>query len=313
MKSSLKILFVFGIIFALMVGLFVGLSMKIGDVNQNDYAGTMAKINNYKKAQSSVTGSEIENQLLSDTVRLKNMQNYLRYYYTTSVKMAGDIRFSIDQANASEAFKNKYSQEITELGSYEKSFDLARIDLLIALRACLNPEKCDPLLLSEFVNQASNVIAQLNFRNSVVLDFIDILDSYLKENKTLNLEGLTNAHDLLMYNELNSGIMTRNKLVINSFNNKVFLSGVKNQKLVDPTSLKDLMKKDLEKLALLDAEVPYLKDSEKIGVDDIRKLGLDDIGKLGFIDSDKLGNFDSEKPINFNKGVEKLGRPFWNY
>ena len=77
MKSSGQLLIVFGIIFALMIGLFIGLSLKIGNVNQSGIAGTLTKINNFKKAQSSITGVEIEDQLLRDTVRLKNMQNYL--------------------------------------------------------------------------------------------------------------------------------------------------------------------------------------------------------------------------------------------
>ena len=75
MKSSVKLLFVFGIIFAGIIGLFIGLSFKIGKVNEIEVSGTIAKINNYRKTQSSITATEISNQLLSDTARLKNMQN----------------------------------------------------------------------------------------------------------------------------------------------------------------------------------------------------------------------------------------------
>ena len=304
MKSSGPIYIVFGIIVALMIGLFIGLSLKIGNVNQSDISGTLTKINNFKKAQGAISGTEIHDQLLSDSIRLKNMQNYLRYYYTTSVKMAGDIRFSIDEANGAEVFKNKYLKEISNLDSYEKSFAPARIDLLIALRACLNPEKTDPHLLSEFVNRASNVIAQLNFRNRVVLDFIDVLDLYLKDNKSANLQGLTRAHDLLIYNELNNGFMTNDKLLIKSLNNLAFLSGIKNQKMVDPLDLKNLIKQDLDKLALLDADVPGLKGMEK--------FSLNDVDKLVFIDSGKLDNVDLKMPLNVKINTEKLGSPFWN-
>ena len=203
--------------------------------------------------------------------------------------MAGDIRFSIDEANSAEAFKNKYIKELADLVSYEKSFAMARIDLLIALRGCLNPDKTNPLLLGEFINQASNVIARMNFGNRVVLDFIDIVDSYIKENKSVNLPGLTRAHDLLMYNELNTGLMTRDKLVLKSFNNKVFLVNVKDQKFVDSKGLTDLIKKDLEQLASMDAEIPALKSVGKLDLYDLEKLGLQDVEKLGLLDQEKFG------------------------
>ena len=310
MKSSVKLLFVFGIIFAGIIGLFIGLSFKLGKVNEIEVSGTIAKINNYRKTQSSITATEISNQLLSDTARLKNMQNYLRFYYATSVKMAGDIRFSIDEANADQVFKNKYIKEIGDLVSYEKSFAPARTDLLIALRACLNPEKTDPLLLSEFINQANNVIARMNFRNRVILDFIGILDSYITKNKTMDLHGLTRAHDLLMYNELYTCLKTRDKLVLKSFDKKGFLSGDKNQNLADPKGLTDLMKKDLEKLTLMDTEIPALKNSEKLGFDDVEKIVwkvAGDAEKLGLMDAEKLGAFDSQKLGSFFDDSEKLG------
>ena len=309
MKSSVKLLFVFGIIFALIIGLFVGLSFKIGNINQTEISGTIAKVNNYRKAQIEATGTNISSQLLSDTLRLKNMQNYLRFHYATSAKMAGDIRFSIDEANADQGFKNKYSKEISDLVTYERSFAPARTDLLIALRACLNPGKTDPLLFGEFINQANNVIARMNFQNRIILDFVDILDSYLRENKTMHLNGLTRAHDLLLYNELYTGLKTRDKLVLKSFSKKGFLSVDKNQKLVDPKGLADLMKKDLEKLSLLDAEIPALKDGEKLGFDDLEKIVwrmAGDAEKLGLMDSEKLGAFDSEK-LGGTADSEKLG------
>ena len=315
MKSSVKLLFVFGIIFALILGLFVGRSVKLGNINQTEISGTIAKVNNYRKAQLAATETNISSQLLSDTDMLKNMQNYLRFYYATSAKMAVDIRFSIDEANADQGFKNKYINEISDLVTYEKSFAPARSDLLIALRASLNPGKADPLLLGEFINQANNVIARMNFRNRVILDFIDILDSYIKENKTIDLPGLTRAHDLLMYNELYTGLKTRDKLVLKSFHKKGFLSDVKNQKLVGPQGLTDLIKKDLEKLALMDAEIPALKNSENLGFDNVEKIVLSVAGDskmpgiiYGLMDSDKLGAFDSEKLGGcFECDSEKLG------
>ena len=290
----------------MVIGLFIGLSFKIGKVSEYEVSGTMAKINNYQKAQSSLTGNEIANQLLSDTVRLRNMQNYMRYYYATSVKMSGDMDFLITEANANEAFRNKYTKEISEFVSYQKSFEPARIYMLIALRACLNPTKTDPKLLSEFVNQASNEIAQINFKNRVILDFIDILDLYIKENKSSNVKGLIKAHDLLMYNQVYNGVMTRDKFMVKSFSSKEFYSDIKNEKMVDPDKLADLMKKDIQKLASLNEQILGEKNSEKLIMDDIDKLVMEDTKKIDLLTPEKPGTINWEKLGSVKRQAERF-------
>jgi hypothetical protein len=306
MKSSIKILLVFAVIFAMVIGIFIGLSSKIGTVSDSDVSGTMAKINNYQKAQSSITGSEIANQLLSDTVRLKNMQNYMRYYYATSVKMSGDMDFLISEANANENFKNKYTQEISEFVSYKESFEPARINMLIALRACLNPTKTDPQLLSVFINQASNEIAQINFKNRVILDFIDILDLYIKENKGSNVKGLSRAHDLLMYNQVYNGVMTRDKLMVKSFSSKEFYSDIKTQKMVDPDQLAELMKKDIQKLTSFNEQILGTKNSEKLIMDDIDKLVMEDTKKIDLVIPEKSATINWEKLGSVKREAERF-------
>jgi len=311
MKTSTKLFIAFGFTFALMVGFLIGISINYPKVDESLASGTITKLNNYKKTLDTKSEIQIKNELISDTSKLKSLQNYLKFYYMTTAKMAGDIRFSLDEANAVESFKNLHKKEIENISGYEKTLSAARTDLLIALRACQNPDKTDPVMLKEFLNQANNVVAQLSFRNSTVLEFIDVLAAYINENKNDKLQGLRRAHDLLTYNEINSAVMTRNKPVLMSFNKKGYLSEVKNQKFVNDKALSAMIEQDLGKLVILDKAV-LNSDTEKLGLMDSEKLGqeLTDSEKLGasFTDSEKLGIIytDSEK-LGFVFDSEKLG------
>lgn len=303
MKTSSKLFITFGIIFALVVGFLIGIAINYPKVDESLTAGTIKKIKNYKATLNTKNEIQIKNELLSDTAKLKSLQNYLKFYYLTTTKLAMDIDYSIDKVNSVESFKTLHTNDIDNLLSYKKSLLSAKSDLLIAFRACISPDKIDPVLLKEFLNQSNNVIAQLNFRNSTVLDFINILALYINQNKGDKLQGLRSAHDLLYYNEINFAMMTRNKLILLSLNKKGYLSEVKDKKLFDSNTLTEMIQQDLERLAIFDREVLNC-DKEKLGFMDSESLGS------LLLDSDKLGaNFpDSERLGSLLLDSEKLGR-----
>ncbi len=310
MKTSSKLLTIFGIIFALVVGFLIGISINYPKVDESLASGTIKKIKNYKASLNTKNEIQIKNELLSDTTKLKSLQNYLKFYYLTTTKMAMDIDYSIDEVNAVESFKTLHTSDIDNLLSYEKSLVKAKSDLLIAYRASMKPDKIDPVLFKELLNQASNVIAQLNFHNNKVLDFINILATYIKDNKEDKLQGLRKAHDLLYYNEIYLATMTKNKLILSSLNKKDYLSGVKNLELADMGTLTKIIEQDLDRLAIFDHEVLNC-DKEDLGFMDSESLGsiLLDSDKLGavFTDAEKLGRILDSETLGIVLDSEKLG------
>ena len=150
MKTSAKLFITLGIIFALVIGFFIGISVSYPKADKGLTSATITKINNYRKFLSATSEINLKNVLVSDTVQRKFLQNYFRFYYITTAKMSGDIRFSIDEANAAESFKNLHKKEIENLVAYEKTLSIARTDLMIALRATINPEKADPSKTGKF-------------------------------------------------------------------------------------------------------------------------------------------------------------------
>jgi hypothetical protein len=322
MKTSGKLLSVFGIIAGLIVGFFIGISVEYPKVDNNMVSGTIGKVNNYRKAQSSITEIELKNELISDTVKLKAIQQYLNFYYLTAVKMSGDIQFVISEANAVEAFKTTNQRSITNLSSYAKFLSSARTDLLLAIAVSKEPAKTDPVMLKDILNQANNMIAQLNFKNKTVLEFIDLLALYINDNKTDNIEELKKAHDQLVLNEINSAIITHDKPIIKSFDKKELFSDVEKLTFFDRQSLDNLMKQDIEKLGSWDVETLGIFDTEKLGVTDKEKLNLvNDFEQLqvimpdaerlgaGYTDTEKLGaNFTDAEKLGRIMDAEKLGR-----
>lgn len=300
MKKRSKLLITLGILIALAIGFLIGLSVEYPKANNDELSGTITKIKNYRNSQNSKSDIQIQNELVSDTARLKKVRKTLNYYYLTSVKMANDVQYAIKTANSIEDFKTSQKEQIESLTNYEKFLSSARTDLLLTISVCENPDKTDAQIFMELINQAYNVVAQMNYKNRIVLEFIDKLSEFAKKNNSAVSEELLTVHDLLVLNELNSALLTNDKTLLSSLDKKEFLSNVKNIKTYDNGKISKLIIQDVESLgAVLDSETLGYWDSEKLGVFDQEKLGqalLFDSEKLGrVLDAEKLNWFDSEK------------------
>jgi hypothetical protein len=313
MKTSVKTFIAFGFVLALIIGFLIGISVEYPKIPKSSASGTIGKIENYRNKQSSTTQIQFKNELVSDTAKLKSLQQYLNFYYLTAVKMSGDISTALSEANSNVGFKKSNEIQISNLSKYDRFLSSARTDLLLAISVCVTPEKTDPLLLKDLLNQASNVVAQMNFQNRSVLEFVDLLATYIKVNKSENIQGLMRVHDVLTVNEINFALMARDKMLLKSFDKKQLLSNDKNVIMLDQQKLNKSIEQDVEKLGrVLDSEkLGRELDSEKLGlVNDAEKLSnfflcdaeklslYGDVEKLGlFFDAEKLGNImmDSEK------------------
>jgi hypothetical protein len=321
MKKSRTLLFVAGIVVALIIGFVVGISVDYPKVDTEEVTGTVRKVDNYRNTKASEADIKLQNDLVSDTATLKILQNYLTFQYVDAVKMAGDIDFAVKEAAAVGAFYNGNKAQVEGLNNYGKFLSSARPDFLLALSAFKDPANTDPALLRNLLNQSNNLIAQKNFRNRSVLDFVDQIDAFLKSDKKADYTGLKRAHDLLTLNEINSSLLINDKVLLKYFNKKALQSDYKSLKWIDHQSMKDAMQQDVENLkSCFDAEKLQIADAEKLGVMDAEKLGtIRDAEKLGALDAEKLGLVgdaqklgivieDAEKMGVFLYDAEKLGQ-----
>lgn len=171
-------------------------------------------------------------------------------------------------------------------------------------------------MLKEILNQANNMIAQMNFKNRTVLEFIDSLASYINNNQAEKTEGLKKAHDQLTLNEIKTAFMTNDKLIVKLFDKKQLFTDVeKLNYYFDQQSLNNQIKQDIEKIGSWDAEKLGVTDSEKLGNIDKESFGaINDSELLQVLawDAEKLGgNFtDAEKLGTSFTDTEKLGGGF---
>lgn len=308
MKNNLLIGIV--IVAALAIGFLIGISVESPRLNKNNVSGTIGKVNNYRNTKTTEADIELKNELLADSLTQKLLVNYMNFFYARSCELGNNIDFATREAIANEAFKSKNGQLIDALEAYGKFLGSARKDLLLVVANCQSLEKAEPVFLRSSIAQANNTIAQMSFKNSVVLQFITGLESFIQENGVESSSKLAEAHDLLTYNEISASLALKDKVLLKYFDKKKLYS--KGLKSSEQTNYKEIIERDMESLGA--------NDSEKLGgivYTDVEKLGFKifDNEKLGtgFTDSEKLGAVEMDTEKLGGTGVwdaEKLG--VWN-
>jgi hypothetical protein len=163
------------------------------------------------------------------------------------------------------------------------------------------------------------VVAQINYRNRVVLDFVDALSTFIKSNKQGQYQGLEKAHDLLVANQIYTAMITNNKAVLKYLDKTTFFAKSReNVKSIDQQKLSMMIHQDMEKLGqykmndaekLMNDDAEKLKggDAEKLKVGEAERLMTTDAEKLKGGDAEKLKSSDAEKLGHYIMDSEKLG------
>lgn len=331
MKKSTNLFITLAAVAGVVVGFLIGIAVNFPKTDQSELAGTIGKVNNYRNTKATEADIELKNDLIADTSLIRSLKNYMNFYYVRAVELKKNIDFAVTTANENEAFKTECRTEITALESYGKFLSTVRKDFLGATLVFQSAEETDPAILRSSIAKANNSIAQMNYRNSAVINFITQLDSFIQEKGTSNYPELNKAHDLLAYNVIGTSILLKDKMLLKFFDKtKFYCEDLKNP---SPMNLKNIIQKDMELLSnslpgdpldveKLDAIYTDIEklgqtlsfDAERLGgaiVFDAEKLGGNvymDAEKLGagFPDAEKLGVFDVEKLGTFMDS-EKLG------
>lgn len=314
-KSTLVVLG--GIVAGLIVGFMIGLFVDFPKIDRGDLSGTIRKVDNYRNAKATEADIQLQNALVSDTVALKMLQNYITFHYLDAIKMAGDIDKAVTEANATEPFKTSGKAQIEGLANYGLYLSSSRLHFLAALATCKDPEHSDPAWMRNSLNQVNNVIAQKNYRNHAVLDFISQAEAFIATDKSGDNQGLRQIHDLLALDMINASVITGDKLMQKFLGKKALMTDVKKLNWYDNAQTMKQVQQDMEKLAAGDAEKMGYWDAEKLNtrILDADRMGMGylDIEKMGIkvFDSEKLGIvWDSEKMSGALLNAEKLGIHF---
>jgi hypothetical protein len=309
MSKQKSLLIGIGIVAALVIGFLIGISVESPRLNQRSLSGTIGKVNNYRNTQVSEADILLKNELLTDTAKVKMLRGYFNFYYVGALKMTADVELAVKEATAIEAFQVSNKSLTASLESYGKFLLSARTDLLMALAACKSVKEANPILLRNTLNQARNVVAQINYRDRIVLDFVDALSTFIKSNEPVQFQGLEKAHDLLIANEVYNAMITKNKAVLKFLDKTVLFSkSQESLNIFDQQKLSMMIQQDMEKLAHIDitfadAEKLNSFDAEKLKSGDAERLRITDTEKLKSGDAERLSSADAEKLGGNPKGV----------
>lgn len=248
MKNKSRLFVLLAVLSAFSIGFLIGIKTDYPPVGNDEVVGTIGKVNNYRNTKVTEADIQLKNELLTDSVMLKHIINYMTFFYVRAVEVGKSIDFALAQTNANDVFKSKNAVRITELETYGKFLFGARKDLLIAIAGCYSIEQTDPALLRNAMIRANNLIAQMNYRNNAVLNFINALNSFVQEQGPDKYPGLSKAHDLLTCNEICSSLVLKNETLLNYFDKTKLYS--KDATSPVPTNWSETVKQDMESLGL---------------------------------------------------------------
>ncbi len=312
------------VVFSLVIGFLIGIAVDFPKVNKEELSGAIARVKNFRNVKAGDEDIKLKNELIGDTVRLNSLKNYVNYYYLKSATLSSYIKMAVSESNEIDAFKTSNQELITSIDNYGKFLDKTRQDMLLVYNSLSKPENTQPGLLREMLEEVSNTIAQMKFRNNIVLEYIKSAESFLTNNQNTELE---KAHDLLLLSQINTAIMNDDKNLQKWLSDKKMLSDVEKLSWWDSETLKGIVFLDTEKLngiEITDAEkIGLILDKESLNrlmdnvtLNSLEKLGagFTDVEKLGtgFTDSEKLGVgfFDFEKlalKLNSNETLGLIG------
>ncbi|PKO96817.1 MAG: hypothetical protein CVU12_03550 [Bacteroidetes bacterium HGW-Bacteroidetes-7] len=290
--------------FGIIAGFLIGISVEYPLVNNDSISGTIGKVKKYSNAKATEADLMLQNELASDTLLLNSMKNYLNFYYANAIDLGEKIEMVVNASKSNADFSTKYSENIAAIQRYGQFINSTRTDLLMMLALCNDPQNTNAVMLKNFTVQVNNIVTRTNYYRSSVIDMINIIENYIKENPQESAKGLAKAHDLLTYNQGVTAVVTNDKVLLKYLDKKrFFVSDIESGEV-------DAIKSKIETDKL---QLKSFWDSEKLGIGfyDFEKLGFMDIEQMGKIiafDSEKIGItfFDAEKLGFFD--VEKLGR-----
>jgi len=220
MKKSQLIIVGALLLIALAVGFVIGVSVDFPKPSGNDLGGTIGKLNNYRNVKLGEDDIQLRSDLLTNTVIRKQYQGYFAFHYTAVVKLGNNIDYALQVANQSGDFTSNYVEQIGALAEYAKILEVNRLDILLALQVIQNLSEKNQSGIGPVLNNAQMAIAQIKYKESVVIDFVEAIEIYLENAPDGYNQDLKKAHDLLVIVQAGQAIASNNKPAIKYFDNK---------------------------------------------------------------------------------------------
>lgn len=262
----------------LSIGFIIGMSVNNAFVDTSQLLGTIAKPGALKVSEEDIM---LKEDLMADVERREALMEYLSFYYARAIQLDTSIDFALNAAQKSGRFKRENTSNITLLEGYSAYLKKSRPSLLMAINLIKNGEDANPALVKYVIMQALDIVAQTNYRNNSVINFIVEIDRYVDKNRGAENARLMKAHDLLVFAEaVSTGVTGDN--VLQKFIDDITMFG-NEFTLTRANSYSSIVKSDLEQLVASEnpgLEVEYLDEEEQLEV--IESMGEPFSAEMGF-------------------------------
>jgi len=294
-------------VITLVIGFLAGLLVNYPPTDESELAGTVGKLNNYRNVKVSENDLLLRNELLDDTELAGQLQRYLSLHFLNTADLSEKVNTAVSAARSAVEFNTLHSQVVDDLAQLGLYLGEARKDLLLALSALDNLAETDQQSLGLLLNNATNALAQVNFREQKVLDFTEAAGTFLNEKGSSNFPALAQSHDLLLLTQVRSALLSQDKLKLKALDGETLLTtkdSLVNLLALNGDQLKQLALNDLNGLGNL------VTDKEKLlSTLDVERLGLlskpENLGLSS--DKDKLGQSSDKEKLGYSQDRDKLG------
>ena len=305
----------------MIIGYVAGLFINFSSVDESLVSGTINKVDKYRNIKVSEADIQLKKDLVSDTATLRKLKNYITFHYLDAVKLDTDIQQAIAAANADEGMSAEGAMETEELKQYGQYLGNSRLCFLTTLGILDNPDNADPSTIRHALNQVNNVIAQKNYRNRIVLAFIDQCETFLASKPKGEYKELRKVHDILSLDLFTTSGFSNDKIMQKILNKKQLLTNCKELAWYEKTRILQVVAGDIQRVgAFFDEEKMQAYDNEQLKALDAEKIGIIadaemqghlGAGELGAIgDLEKLGPFivaDVQNLADVIFDMDKLG------
>ncbi|MDA3927697.1 MAG: hypothetical protein PF541_01975 [Prolixibacteraceae bacterium] len=297
MKKSTNLFIALAIVIGLIIGFLVGISVDFPDPQSAELSGTIGRINNYSNVSLSDEDIQLRDDLLNDIERQEAYANYYSFHYGAAAELTAALEVAVKASENLSDFKNINQAIINNLKRYQQSIGQSRKELLLALNVLQSADKVDPSDFGEILNNANIAIAQMNYNDETIVNFIDEAGNYLTGKSGSKIVLLSKAYNHLLLLQATKAIACNNKPKMKYLDKKELFAlseelsfRLSQEKLndivsIDQVSLKYVMSNEMLEIVKINSE-EILK---AISIGNAEQLKFMSNGSLGStIDIEKL-------------------------
>ncbi len=220
MKTSSKITIGIIITLSFAIGLLIGSIVRNKPLSKMDLVGTIGKINTNRNSKIASNDINLRSELQSNNLMMNQYQQYYSFQYQSISELKLDISEALVASSSSIEFHELNQNIIETLSDFKNILDKNSKEIFKLVTALQNLSGSNQQNLGVLINNAGNALAQINYKEIVVVDFLDAIESFLIKNNYENYPGLISTYDVLLDHQIRRYKTTGNKPMIKYLENK---------------------------------------------------------------------------------------------